>query len=411
MSARDGTGADAAGGTSESGVVVPDEPNGAEPADVEPRRVSRGGPSGAGEAGVPTMFDVARRAGVSHQTVSRVLNDLTGVAASTKLRVEQAIADLSYTPSPAARAMAKRRSGSIGLIQAGRPDYGPSNAALGFNEAAHDAGYTVSQASMRSLDREMLRQAVHRLALQRVEAIVLISGEREGVVIVADIDAGVPLVAVASEPIPGLHRVSIDQYAGARLATEHLIALGHREIRHVAGPADSMDAAERRRGWGDAMREHGLEVHEPIVGDWLAASGDAAGHALLDDGITTAVFVGNDQMSLGVLHAAHEAGVRVPDELSVIGFDDIPEAAYFSPDLTTMRQDFDLLGRDVMATVLDVLRDERAVSTREARSGAASPAPDRPVRRAGASAAPARPARLPELIVRSSTAPPRAGVA
>ena len=363
-------GADAAGEASVSERAVPDEPAGAEPAGAEP-------------AGVPTMFDVARRAGVSHQTVSRVLNDLTGVAASTKLRVEQAIAELSYTPSPAARAMAKRRSGSIGLIQAGRPDYGPSNAALGFNEAAHEAGYTVSQASMRSLDPEVLRQAVHRLALQRVEAIVLISGEREGVGVLAGIDAGVPLVVVASEPAPGLHRVSMDQYAGARLATEHLIGLGHREIRHVAGPADSMDAAERRRGWVDAMRDHGLDVHEPIVGDWLAASGNLAGRALLDEGVATAVFVGNDQMSLGVLHAAHEAGVRVPDELSVIGFDDIPEAAYFSPALTTMRQDFELLGRDIMATVLDVLRDEPA--------------------------APDRPARLPELIVRSSTAVPRAG--
>jgi DNA-binding LacI/PurR family transcriptional regulator len=190
-------------------------------------------------------------------------------------------------------------------------------------------------------------------------------------------------VAVASESMPGLHRISIDQYAGARLATEHLIGLGHREIRHIAGPADSMDAVERRRGWADAMREQGLEVHEPIVGDWLAASGDDAGRALLDEGAATAVFVGNDQMSLGVLHAAHEAGVRVPEELSVIGFDDIPEAAYFSPALTTMRQDFDLLGRDIMATVLEVLRDE--------------------------STAPDRPARLPELIVRSSTAAPRAG--
>ncbi len=255
------------------------------------------------------MFDVARRAGVSHQTVSRVLNDLTGVAASTRVRVEQAIAELSYTPSPAARAMAKRRSGSIGLIQAGRPDYGPSNAALGFNEAAREAGYTVTQASMRSLDAEVLRQAVHRLALQRVEAIVLISGEREGVGVLTGIDAGVPLVRRrVARPTPGLHRVSMDQYAGARLATEHLIGLGHRVIRHVTGPVDSMDAAERRRGWMDAMRAHGLAVHQPIVGDWLAASGDAAGRAILADDVATAVFVANDQMSLGLLHACLEAG-------------------------------------------------------------------------------------------------------
>jgi DNA-binding LacI/PurR family transcriptional regulator len=332
-------------------------------------------------AGVPTMFDVARRAGVSHQTVSRVLNDLSGVAASTKLRVEQAIADLNYTPSPAARAMAKRRSGSIGLIQAGRPDYGPSSAALGFNEAARDAGYTVSQASMRTLDADTLTQAVHRLALQRVEAIVLISGEREGVEVLHGIDAGVPVVAVASEVEPGLHRVSLDQYTGARLATEHLIGLGHREVRHVAGPADSMDAAERRRGFVDVMREHGLDPREPIVGDWLAASGHAAGERLLDDPTVTGVFVANDHMSLGLLAAFRRAERRVPEDVSVIGFDDIPEAAYFAPALTTMRQDFDGLGRDIMATVLDVLQDEPS--------------------------APDRTARVPELIVRESTAAPR----
>lgn len=346
--------------------------------------VSRSSPQAADigdPVGVPTMFDVARRAGVSHQTVSRVLNDLTGVAASTRLRVEQAIAELNYTPSPTARAMARRRSGSIGLIQAGRPDYGPSNAALGFNEAAQDAGYTVSHVSMRSLDANSLTQAVHRLALQRAEAIVLISGEREGVEVLRGIDAGVPLVAVASEDEPGMHRVSMDQYRGAVLATEHLIGLGHREIRHLAGPADSMDAGERRRAWTDVMLAHGLEPREPLEGDWLAASGYALGRELVHDTTVTAVFVGNDQMSIGLLHACREAGVRVPEDLSVIGFDDIPEAAYFAPPLTTMRQDFDGLGRDIMATVLDVLRDEPS--------------------------APDRTARVPELIVRASTSAPR----
>jgi DNA-binding LacI/PurR family transcriptional regulator len=191
----------------------------------------------------------------------------------------------------------------------------------------------------------------------------------------------VPLVVVASEPAPGLHRVSIDQYAGARLATEHLIGLGHREIHHVTGPADSMDAAERRRGWTDAMHAHGLEAPQPIAGDWLAASGAAAGRAILSHGQATAVFVGNDQMSIGLLHACREAGVRVPEDLSVIGFDDIPEAAYFAPPLTTMRQDFDGLGRDIMATVLDVLRDEPADVDRTS--------------------------RVPDLVVRASTAPPR----
>lgn len=330
-------------------------------------------------SGVPTMFDVARRAGVSHQTVSRVLNGLTGVAASTKVRVEQAIAELGYTPSPAARAMAMRRSGSIGLIQAGRPDYGPSSAALGFNEAARDAGYTVSQVSMRTLDAAALRQAVHRLVLQRVEAIVLIAGEREAVDVLRGIDAGVPLIAVASESAPGMRRVALDQYAGATLAVRHLIELGHRRIVHLAGPDDSMDAAERRRAWADAVQTEGLELRPPLVGDWLPASGHAAGVAIVNEGWATAVFVGNDQMSLGLLHACHEAGVAVPGALSVVGFDDIPEAAFFAPPLTTVRQDFDSLGRDVMATVLEAMR--------------------------GDAAALARTTRVPKLVVRASTAP------
>lgn len=345
-----------------------------------------------GASAVPTMFDVARLAGVSHQTVSRVVNGLTGVAASTRERVEAAIAELNYTPSPAARAMARRRSGSIGLIQAGRPDFGPSNAALGFNEAARDAGFTVSQASMRSVDADAITQAVHRLVLQRVEAIVVISGEREGVEVLRGIDAGVPVIAVASEDEPGVHRVWIDQYAGARLATEHLIGLGHREIRHVSGPADSMDAAERRRGWADTLRTHGLEAVEPIGGDWLPASGYAAGRELLADPAATAVFVANDHMTLGLLHACREAGVVVPDDLSVVGFDDIPEAAFFAPPLTTVRQDFEELGRDVMATVLDVLT---------AGAGAVV------VGAAGAVAVAVRPARVPALVPRASTAPPR----
>ena len=218
----------------------------------------------AGASGVPTMFDVARRAGVSHQTVSRVLNDLTGVAASTRVRVEQAIAELSYTPSPAARAMAKRRSGSIGLIQAGRPDYGPSNAALGFNEAAHEAGYTVTQASMRSLDGEVLRQAVHRLALQRVEAIVLISGEREGVGVLTGIDAGVPLIVVASEPTPGLHRVSMDQYGGAqdRHRAPDRAGAPRDPPRHGSGRFDGcLGAPPRLDGRHAGPRARGARAH------------------------------------------------------------------------------------------------------------------------------------------------------
>ncbi|GLI26676.1 LacI family transcriptional regulator [Agromyces rhizosphaerae] len=341
----------------------------------------------AGEASVPTMFDVARLAGVSHQTVSRVLNGRADVAEATRARVQQAIADLHYTPSPAARAMASRRSRSLGLILAGRPDYGPSSAALEFNQAAYAAGYTVSQVSMRSLQRSALREAVRRLVAQRVEAIVLISGEREAVEVVGSVDVRVPVVAVASEPVSGVRRVAIDQAAGARAAVEHLVGLGHREIRHVAGPHRWMDATERVRGWREAMASHGLRVAPPIEGEWLPDSGYAAGVELAADATATAVFVGNDQMALGLLHALRDAGRRVPDDLSVVGFDDEPEAAHFAPPLTTLRQDFDALGRDTMSLVAELLAGPGASASQPA--SVDDPAP-----------------RAPSLIVRASTAPP-----
>ena len=334
------------------------------------------------------MFDVARVAGVSHQTVSRVLNNLPGVRASTRVRVEQAMTELSYVPSPAARTLASRRSQTIGLIQAGRPDYGPSNAALAFNEAAHAANYTVTQAGMREIDADSLRAAVQMMVRHNVEAIVLISGERKALDIIRGIERSVPLVAVSSEELDGFHRVAMNQYEGARQAVEYLIGLGHADIAHVAGPADSMDATERVRAWSDTLAAHALPQRPAIIGDWQSTSGYAAGRALIGardaaHPLPTAVFVGNDQMALGVLHAFRDAGVRVPGEVSVMGFDDIPEAAHFAPPLSTMRQDFSGLGRDIMAVVLDVLVDEQKAGDR-----------------AG---------RVSEMVVRESTAPPRSG--
>nr|WP_197977704.1 LacI family DNA-binding transcriptional regulator [Plantibacter sp. CFBP 8798] len=346
---------------------------------------------------VATIFDVARLAGVSHQTVSRVLNDLPNVRPATRQRVEQAIAQLRYTPSQAARSLVTRRSRTIGLITTGGPDYGPSSTALGFNEAARDARYAVSMASMLESDPASLRQAVELLLRQNVEAIVLIAAHRGALDAVRGIELGVPLVAVESSRRDGFHRVSIDQYQGARILVDQLVGLGHRRIVHLAGPADSVDALERVRGWRDALSEHGLVAREPLVGDWTPASGFRLGRELVadlgvrddDDGWSgervgesfTAVFAANDQMALGVIHALSERGLRVPDDVSVVGFDDIPEAEHFAPPLTTMRQDFPALGRTIMSTLLEVLSDADSVGV--VRS-------------------------VPQLVVRESTAAPSA---
>ncbi len=307
-----------------------------------------------------TIFDVARLAGVSHQTVSRVLNDLPNVRPATRERVQRAIAQLRYIPSPAARALVTRRSRTIGLITTGLPEFGPSTTAVYLNEAAREERYAVIMASLLTADFASLRQAAEVLVRQNVEAIVLITSNRSTLGLLEGMEIGVPFVAVASQG-SGLHRISFDQYAGARRAVRHLIELGHTEIRHLAGPADSMDAIERVRGWREALGEHGLVAQEPLTGNWAASSGYRNAQQLLAEGRPfTAIFAGNDQMALGAVRAVVEAGLRVPEDVSVIGFDDVPEAEHFTPPLTTMRQDFAQLGRDAMTLVLAVLRDEDA---------------------------------------------------
>jgi len=308
------------------------------------------------KARVANIFDVARLAGVSHQTVSRVLNDLPNVRPATRVRVEDAIKQLRYRPSTAARSLVTRRSRTIGLITTGNPDYGPSSILLGFTEAARNARYLVSISSMLETDDASMRAAVELLLSQNVEAVVLIAAHRGALEAIQGIDLGVPLIAVESSGRSGFHSVSIDQFRGAYDATSHLIALGHTTIAHVAGPEDSMDATERVRGWSAALSEHGLVAHEPLQGDWSPSSGFAAGLALGPQ--FTAVFSANDQMALGVMHALGTRGVAIPGDVSVVGFDDIPEAEHFTPPLTTVRQDFAELGRTVMSTLLEVILDE-----------------------------------------------------
>jgi len=309
------------------------------------------------KARVANIFDVARLAGVSHQTVSRVVNNLPNVRPATRQRVEDAIKQLRYRPSTAARSLVTRRSRTIGLITTGNPDYGPSSTLLGFNEAARQARYLVSISSMLETDAGSMRQAVDQLLSQNVEAIVLIAAHRGALEAIQGIDLGVPLVAVESSGRVGFHSVSIDQFRGAQAATQHLVDLGHRSILHIAGPADSMDATERVRGWRAALSENGLVALEPLIGDWSPASGFRIGQQLATANNFTAIFAANDQMALGAIHALANAGVRVPHDVSIVGFDDIPEAEHFSPPLTTIRQDFAELGRTVMSTLLELILD------------------------------------------------------
>ena len=318
------------------------------------------GPTGGDKTRVATIFDVARLAGVSHQTVSRVLNDLPNVRPATRERVEKAIRQLRYVPSQAARALVTRRSRTIGLVATGLPDYGPSSVVLTVNESASDAGYAVITTNLADASGRNVRAATEMLVRHNVEAIVLIAAERETLDAFDGWELGVPLIAVASEGRARALRVTLDQYRGARAAVSHLLELGHRDIRHIAGPVGSMDAEERLRGWRDRLAEAGLPIAEAERGDWSPDAGYRIGTELFVAGTPSAVFAGNDQMALGVLHAAQNAGLSVPADVSVVGFDDIPEAAHFTPPLTTIRQDFVSLGRDAMIAVLSVLQDEES---------------------------------------------------
>ncbi|TAJ48558.1 MAG: LacI family transcriptional regulator [Herbiconiux sp.] len=298
-----------------------------------------------------TIFDVARLAGVSHQTVSRVLNDLPNVRPSTKARVEEAIKKLRYVPSPAARALVTRRSRTIGLIAAGATEYGPSSAVLYFNSAARDARWSVFTANMVDSDQGSIRGAVEAFLRQNVEGIAVIAAQEVAVDVVAGMELSIPLVVLRAVPRHGLDTVGADQYHGARAAVQHLISLGHSRIGHLAGPSDSVDAQERERGWRDELAAHGLVATTHGIGDWSPAAGYRFGSECELTGLT-AIFAANDQMAVGLMHALRERGLAVPQDMSVIGFDDIPEAAHLAPPLTTLRQDFQRLGQDMLTTLL-----------------------------------------------------------
>ncbi|GAB3994089.1 LacI family DNA-binding transcriptional regulator [Nocardioides marmoraquaticus] len=297
------------------------------------------------------MADVARLAGVSLQTVSRVVNGAPHLRPTTRSKVEEAIRQLGYRPNVAARALVTRRSATIGVIGSKSEFWGPSRILSSLQSAAREAGYFVSAVDLPEVTRAGMTEAVDHLRAQGVEAIVVNAASDDALEVARTQDTGgVPIVVVEGDLSRSRLTAGVDQHAGAVLAVQHLLDLGHTHVAHVAGPAVWNEARERTTGWRDAIEAAGLRPGPVLAGDWTASSGYAAGLELAAlaaagaDGVT-AVFVANDHMAIGLLHALAEAGVRVPDDLSVVGFDDLPEAAYLIPSLTTVRQDFAAVGR------------------------------------------------------------------
>ncbi|MCK6067682.1 MULTISPECIES: LacI family DNA-binding transcriptional regulator [Microbacterium] len=324
----------------------------------------------------PSIRDVARLADVSHQTVSRVLNNHPSIRPETRARVLEVMTRLQYSPNRAARALVTSRSQTIGILSASSTQYGPASSIAAIEAAARARGYWVSTANIDARQPDSIAQGLRHLTAQSIEGLVVIAPQVRVIRAIAAQQLDVPYVTLQSTVLDPGHTLSVDQIAGARLATRHLIELGHREIYHLAGPQDWVEAEARMRGFLEEMSAQDLPTTAPILGDWTADFGYYAGRELLRVRDFTAIFSSNDQMALGLLHAVRDEGLDVPGDISIVGFDDIPEAAHFAPPLTTVRQDFGELGRRCVDLLL----------------GTADP-----------SAEPVSAAIEPELIVRAST--------
>jgi DNA-binding LacI/PurR family transcriptional regulator len=329
------------------------------------------------------MSDVGRLAGVSHQTVSRVINGSRHVRPETRQRVLDAMRELDYRPNSVARALVTGRSNTLGVVTFDTTLYGPAATLCGIERAAHEAGYFIIVASLKALNHNSVSEAVERLRLHGVDGILAIAPQQDAAEALCGAPSEIPLVAVEAGPTGEVPVVAVNHVIGAATATEHLLGLGHRTVWHVAGPRGWLEAMQRLDGWRATLETAGADVPEPLYGDWSAQSGYDLGRQLAADPTVTAIFAANDQMALGVLRAMNEAGREIPGEVSLVGFDDIPEAAYFSPPLTTIRQDFDEMGTRGVRLLLRTMAAGRPLEP-----GADS---------------------RPELIVRSSTAAARNG--
>ncbi|GAB3988516.1 LacI family DNA-binding transcriptional regulator [Actinoallomurus acanthiterrae] len=311
------------------------------------------GPGSGRGTGTVVMADVAKLAGVSPMTVSRVLNSPARVRRETRLRVLDAVRELGYRPNSAARVLATGRSGVLGVVGFDTTLYGPASMLFGIEQAARDAEYGVTITSLAALTQRNVAEAVDRLRGQSVDGVIIIAPHVASVEGLGDVSAGLPVVAVGGGDGGVIPVAAVDQYAGAAAATRHLLDLGHRTVRHLAGPSDWVEAGSRRKAWEDTLRAAGREIPPVVVGDWSPRCGYEYGKRLAGDPSVTAVFTANDQMAVGLIRALHEAGRRIPGDVSVVGFDDVPEAAYLSPPLTTVGQDFGQVGRHALQLLLE----------------------------------------------------------
>lgn len=308
-----------------------------------------------------TIKQVAKAAGVSTQTVSRVINDRPDVAPQTRARIHQVIEELNYSPSALARSLIQQRSFTLGVVIAGLKYIGPSRTLNGITQRAEELGYSLLLKELPSFTAVEYQSLIQSLLARHVDGIIWATsevGDNQGWVTDGITDIPVPTIFLTTHTRPEVFSVSYDNYLGGRKAVQHLIDQGYRRIGHVTGPMDWWEARERKAGWEDVLKESGIPATAVncCEGNWSSASGEQAFRQLVDSfPDIEAVFVGNDQMALGVLQLAARIGKRIPQELGVVGFDGIPETRYYWPPLTTVFQDQNRLGFTAVEKIVEII--------------------------------------------------------
>ncbi|MFM5904048.1 MAG: LacI family DNA-binding transcriptional regulator [Microbacteriaceae bacterium] len=298
------------------------------------------------------IYDVAKLAEVSHQTVSSVLNNHPSIRPATRARVEAAVRELNYRPSMAARALVTNKNRMLGFLVGDTSLFGPAGWLNAIERQARAAGYYAVTVALKNDAPETWADAIEHIRKIGAEGLVCIAIKKHAVELAAQAYPNTPIVGVDTEEVTGVTTIGIDNVAGARIATEHLIELGHKNILHIAGPSDSIDALARLRGYEESMKQHGLKPRV-IQGDWATATGFKLGVDLnIELENITAIFTANDHLAMGLMKALRMRGIHMPEQVSIVGFDDMAEAPYFDPPLTTIVQEFNRLGETAMELLI-----------------------------------------------------------
>jgi LacI family transcriptional regulator len=308
-----------------------------------------------------TIKEVASAAGISTQTVSRVINDRPDVSPETRKRVQDVINRLGYQPSALARSLIRQRSHTLGVVTAGLRYIGPSRTLSGIASAAEEAGYSLLLKELSSFDPDDISPIFQALLSRHVDGIIWAVpeiGDNRKWVKDTPSDMEVPLVFLTMNPPKNIPVVSIDNYAGGRMAVTHLLGQGYRKVGHISGPLDWWEARQRMSAWKDVLKEAGHEVMDNhwVEGNWSSSSGAQAAEKLFDQyPQMDSIFVANDQMALGIMKVAADQGRRIPEDIGIVGFDNIPESAYFQPPLTTVQQDHSDIAKIAVAEIIKII--------------------------------------------------------